>query len=151
MLRPLLIIDHGSLQITKMHLEGLSSGEISFSDLVSGGVVEWVDAEEEEDLLIAPRPFDLPSFSPKNNRPINPAMVEWTNLGEHGISHAHVSAEVKMPNGETKIEKFKVPLNYYQENIDALKRKEKKAHTVLVYTNDAQTPIINWGSISTWV
>ena len=135
MLRPLLIIDHGSLQITKMHLEGLSSGEITFSDLVSGGVVEWVDAEEEEDLLIAPRPFDLPALSPKNSRPINPAKVEWTNLGEHGISHAEVSAEVKMPNGEVKTEKFKVPLNYYQENIDALKRKEKKDNTVLVYTH----------------
>jgi len=36
-----------------MHLEGLNSGDITFSDLVSGGVVEWVDAEEEEDLLIA--------------------------------------------------------------------------------------------------
>ena len=29
MLRPLLIIDHGSLQITKMHLEALNSGEIT--------------------------------------------------------------------------------------------------------------------------
>jgi len=135
MLRPLLIIDHGSLQITKMHLEGLNSGEITFSDLVSGGVVEWVDAEEEEDLLIAPRPFDLPAHSPKNNRPINPANVEWTNLGEHGISHANVSAEVKMPNGAVKTEKFKVPLNYYQENLDVLKRKEKKDNTVLVYTH----------------
>ena len=135
MLRPLLIIDHGSLQITKMHLDGLNSGEISFEDLVSGGVVEWVDAEEEEDLLVAPRPFDLPALSPKNNRPINPANVEWTNLGEHGISHANVSAEVKMPNGNVKTEKFKVPLNYYQENIDALKRKEKKDNTVLVFTH----------------
>ena len=40
-----------------------------------------------------------------------------------------------MPNGELKTEKFKVPLNYYQENMDALKRKEKKDHTVLVYTH----------------
>ena len=115
MLRPLLIIDHGSLQITKMHLDGLRNGDITFSDLVSGGVVEWVDAEEEEDLLIAPRPFDLPSLSPKYKRPINPSRVEWTNLGEHGISHAELVAEVKMPNGETKTEKIEVPLNYYQE------------------------------------
>ncbi len=135
MLRPLLIIDHGSLQITKMHLEGLESGEITFSDLVSGGVVEWVDAEEEEDLLIAPRPFDLPALSPKHKRPINPSMVNWTNMGEHGISHAELVADVKMPNGETKTEKFKAPLNYFQENIDALKRKEKKNKTVLVYTH----------------
>ncbi|HJM24341.1 MAG TPA: DNA-directed RNA polymerase subunit B [Candidatus Thalassarchaeaceae archaeon] len=135
MLRPLLIIDHGSLQITKMHLEGLESGEINFSDLVSGGVVEWVDAEEEEDLLIAPRPFDMPALSPKHKRPINPAKVEWTNLGEHGISEAKVTTEVQMPNGDMKTEKFKVPLNYFQDNIDALKRKEKKDNTVLVYTH----------------
>jgi len=135
MLRPLLIIDHGSLQITKMHLDGLRSGEIAFSDLVSGGVIEWVDAEEEEDLLVAPRPFDLPSLSPKNNRPINPSKVEWLNLGDHGISHARVSVEVLMPNGDAVTEKFKVPLNYFQDNIDALKRKEKKDNTVLVFTH----------------
>ena len=61
--------------------------------------------------------------------------MEWTNLGEHGISHAELVAEVKMPNGETKTEKIEVPLNYYQEKIDSLKRKEKKANTVLVYTH----------------
>ena len=135
MLRPLLIIDHGSLQITKMHLDALKSGEITFNDLVSGGVVEWVDAEEEEDLLIAPRPFDLPAVSPKHKRPMNPSKVEWLNLGEHDISKAHLSVEVKLPNGEKVVEKFKVPLNYYQENIDVLKRKEKKDNTVLVYTH----------------
>jgi len=135
MLRPLLIIEHGNLAITKMHLEGLRSGDISFSDLVSGGVVEWVDAEEEEDLLIAPRPYDLPSHSPKHKRPINPSMVEWLNMGEPGISHAKISAEVLMPNGDSLTEKFRVPLNYYQENIDALKRKEKKDNTVLVFTH----------------
>jgi DNA-directed RNA polymerase subunit B len=135
MLRPLLIIDHGSLQVTKMHLDGLNSGEITFTDLVSGGVVEWVDAEEEEDLLIAPRPFDLPPLSPKHKRPMNPSKVEWLNMGEHGISHAELSVEVLLPNGEAAVEKFDVPLNYYQDNIDSLKRKEKKDNTVLVYTH----------------
>ena len=135
LLRPLLIIDDGNLQITKMHLDGLRSGEISFSDLVSGGVVEWVDAEEEEDLLVAPRPFDLPSVSPKNKRPISHSNIEWLNLGENGITHAHVSAEVRMENGEKITEKFKVPLNYYQEDIEPLKRKQKKNNTVLVYTH----------------
>jgi hypothetical protein len=34
------------------------SGEMTFRDLViMEGVVEWVDAEEEEDLYIAPSPF----------------------------------------------------------------------------------------------
>ncbi len=135
MLRPLLIIDHGSLQITKMHLDGLNSGEVTFSDLVSSGVVEWVDAEEEEDLLIAPRPFDLPHLSPEHNRPIDPSKVEWLNMGDHGISHAELSVEVCLPNSDVVIEEFKVPLNYFQDNIDSLRRKEKKDNTVLVFTH----------------
>ena len=72
MLRPLLVIEHGSLKLSKFHLDGLRAGELTFSDLVSTGVVEWVDAEEEEDLLIADRPLELPSTSPKHGRPINP-------------------------------------------------------------------------------
>tara|TARA_B110000881_G_scaffold141221_1_gene124578 strand:- start:2684 stop:4270 length:1587 start_codon:yes stop_codon:yes gene_type:complete len=40
-----------------------------------------------------------------------------------------------MPNGDTIIEKFKIPLNYYQDDIDSLKRKEKKGHTVLIFTH----------------
>ena len=112
-LRPLLVIEHGSLNLTKLHLEGLRSGELTFSDLVSSGVVEWVDAEEEEDLLIAPRPFDLPQVSPKHGRPINPAKVEWVNLGEQEISEAKLRAEVQLSNGDTVFEEFTRPLNYY--------------------------------------
>ena len=63
------------------------------------------DAEEEEDLLIAPRPFD-PELSPKNKRPIDPSKVEWTNLGDEEISKAKLKVEVKMPDGSTVTEKF---------------------------------------------
>ena len=75
---------------------------------------------------MAPRPFDLPHTSPKHGRPINPAKVEWLNMGEEGISKAKLSAEVIMPNGEIVHEKFSIPLNYYQEDLDKLRRKEKK-------------------------
>ena len=40
-----------------------------------------------------------------------------------------------MPNGDVMTEKVKVPLYNYQENIDALKRMEKKYITVLVFTH----------------
>ena len=113
----------------------MKTGEITFSDLVSSGVIEWVDAEEEEDLLIAPRPFDLPELSPKNKRPIDPAKVEWTNLGDEEISKAKLKVEVKLPDGSTVSERFSVPLNYKQEDIDVLRKKEKKDNTVLVYTH----------------
>jgi len=134
-LRPLLVIEHGSLNLNKLHLEGLRSGDLTFADLVSSGVVEWVDAEEEEDLLVAPRPFDLPLMSPEHGRPINPAKVDWLNLGEEEISEAKLSAEVQLSNGTTVVEEFSLPLNYHQEDVDALKKKEKKNHTVLVYTH----------------
>ncbi|MEC7681750.1 MAG: DNA-directed RNA polymerase subunit B'', partial [Candidatus Thermoplasmatota archaeon] len=50
-LRPLLVLEDGDLVLSKDHLEMIRSGEWTFADLVSNGVVEWVDAEEEEDLL----------------------------------------------------------------------------------------------------
>ena len=134
-LRPLLVLDGGSMVLSKEYLDGLNDRSISFKDLVNEGVVEWVDAEEEEDLLVAPRPFDLPHMSPKNGRPINPAKVQWLNMGEEGISKAKLSAEVIMPNGEVVNEKFSIPLNYYQEDLDKLRRKEKKTGDVLIYTH----------------
>ena len=134
-LRPLLVLDGGSMVLSKDYLDGLKDRSISFKDLVNEGVVEWVDAEEEEDLLVAPRPFDLPHMSPKHGRPINPAKVQWLNMGEEGISKAKLSAEVIMPNGEVVNEKFSIPLNYYQEDLDKLRRKEKKTGDVLIYTH----------------
>ena len=134
-LRPLLVLDGGSMVLSKEYLDGLKDRSISFKDLVNEGVVEWVDAEEEEDLLVAPRPFDLPHMSPKHGRPINPAKVQWLNMGEEGISKAKLSAEVIMPNGEVVNEKFSIPLNYYQEDLDKLRRKEKKTGDVLIYTH----------------
>tara|TARA_B100000809_G_scaffold24302_1_gene21242 strand:- start:2007 stop:5693 length:3687 start_codon:yes stop_codon:yes gene_type:complete len=134
-LRPLLVLEDGDLKLSKESLENIRSGEWTFNDLVSNGVVEWVDAEEEEDLLVAPRPYDLPMSSPENNRPINPANVEWLNLGEEQISHADLRVEVHMPNGESVFEEFSVPLNYYQEDIDALRRKQKRKNLILVFTH----------------
>ena len=121
--------------LSKAYLDGLKDRSISFKDLVNEGVVEWVDAEEEEDLLVAPRPFDLPQMSPKHGRPLNPAKVQWLNMGEEGISKAKLSAEVIMPNGEVINEKFSIPLNYFQEDLDKLRRKEKKSGDVLIYTH----------------
>ena len=126
MLRPLLILDGGNLTLTTSDLDRLKSGEWTFNDQVSNGIVEWVDAEEEEDLLIAARPFDLPDVSPKHGRPMNPSKVEWVNLGDPDSNEAHLKVEVLMPDGSAEIEEFNLPLNYHQPDIDSLKRKERK-------------------------
>ncbi|MCP2502950.1 MAG: hypothetical protein NLN66_02710, partial [Candidatus Thalassarchaeaceae archaeon] len=128
--------DEGSLVLSKRTLDGLRAGELSFEDLVNTGVVEWIDAEEEEDLLVAPRPYDLPEFSPKHNRPINPEHVEWMNLGDlENKKEAELRVKIQLPNGEEKYEEFTLPLNYYQENLDKLMTQQTKQNTVLAYTH----------------
>ncbi|RLG81461.1 MAG: DNA-directed RNA polymerase subunit B'', partial [Thermoprotei archaeon] len=57
--RPLLIVENGKLKITKDVIRKVKQGELSFSDLVSMGYVEYLDAEEEEDTYIAIDPKDL--------------------------------------------------------------------------------------------
>ena len=49
-LRPLLILHDGAPRLTPGHLEELRSGETTFGNLLTKGIIEWVDAEEEEEI-----------------------------------------------------------------------------------------------------
>ncbi|WP_331234733.1 DNA-directed RNA polymerase subunit B [Natronorarus salvus] len=51
--RPLLVVEGGETLITEEAIEALESGEIEFETLVEHGYVEFIDAEEEEDILVA--------------------------------------------------------------------------------------------------
>ena len=60
-----MILYDGAPRLTQALGDG-KLGELTFKDLVNEGVVEWIDAEEE-DLYIAPRPFVLPEVVPEGN------------------------------------------------------------------------------------
>ena len=105
--RPLFIVDNnprsdrrGELCLTKEHIDRLDRKVIGWDDLVRESIVEYVDAEEEETLMIVMTPGDLeesklaqqgyalPEANPDepNKRvktPINPTAHTWTHCEIH--------------------------------------------------------------------
>jgi DNA-directed RNA polymerase subunit B len=57
--RPLLVVKDGKLLLTKDHLKALKEGKMKWSDLIKEGIVEYLDAEEEENAYIALKEEDL--------------------------------------------------------------------------------------------
>ncbi|MFW9915741.1 MAG: DNA-directed RNA polymerase subunit B [Candidatus Thorarchaeota archaeon] len=51
--RPLIICDNGIPRLTKTHLQKIRNMEWRWSDLIRNGIVEFLDAEEEENAYIA--------------------------------------------------------------------------------------------------
>ncbi|HVL48299.1 MAG TPA: DNA-directed RNA polymerase subunit B [Candidatus Thermoplasmatota archaeon] len=51
--RPLIVVRDGRPMVTDEHLKDLRDGKITWSDLIREGVVEYIDAEEEENLYIS--------------------------------------------------------------------------------------------------
>lgn len=52
--RPLIVVKEGVPSLSEKHIKQLEKGEINWLDLVDQGVIEFLDAAEEENSLVAP-------------------------------------------------------------------------------------------------
>ncbi len=80
--RPLLVVENGSLKLTNDIVDEVKDGRKGLESLLDEGYVEWIDAEEEEDIYVALYPFDIPAKCEECGESISEADVRWTNMGE---------------------------------------------------------------------
>ncbi|MCD6509444.1 MAG: DNA-directed RNA polymerase subunit B [Thermoprotei archaeon] len=57
--RPLIVVENGEIKLKPEHLVKLRKGEWGWYDLIKRGIIEYLDAEEEENALIALNPEDI--------------------------------------------------------------------------------------------
>ncbi|MGM5480649.1 MAG: DNA-directed RNA polymerase subunit B, partial [Nanobdellota archaeon] len=60
-IRPLIVVKDGKSLLTERHFKQLEENEISWSDLVKQGVIEYLDAAEEENAYVALSSEDITS------------------------------------------------------------------------------------------
>ncbi len=101
--RPLIVVQDGVPRVTQPDLDDLRNGVRSYSDLVRGGQVEWIDAEEEEDALVSIDSFVAPERCPKCSHALSRSDVRWTGVSPGGgkatveCRHCHAGFSVASP------------------------------------------------------
>lgn len=102
--RPLLVVKNGTAVINSEMLRKLQTGEYGVEDLIKRGAMEYIDAEEEENLYIAVYGFDFPERCPKCNQYIYRSKLKWLNPGEGNAEETpallqceHCSAKFEAP------------------------------------------------------
>lgn len=133
--RPLLIVENDVPKLKPEHMEKIRSGEWSWKDLVENGIVEYIDAEEEENAYIALK-FDevLPQHTHLEIAP-------YTILGI-AASLVPYAEHNQSPRNSYEAAMAKQALGVYSTNF--LYRVDSRSH-ILHYP---QTPLIGTKSVN---
>ncbi len=86
--RPLIVVEDSKSKLTDFHLAQLENNEISWNDLVQQGIIEYLDAAEEENSFIALNENELTNehthleISPITILGLTTSLVPYSNFGQ---------------------------------------------------------------------
>ena len=98
--RPLIVVENGEPLLGDEQIEALERGDVEFEDLVERGYVEFIDAEEEEDILVAVDEADV--TDDHTHLEIDPQLVFGIGAGMIPYPEHNASPRITMGAGMMK-------------------------------------------------
>ena len=105
--RPLIVVEQGEPMLDDEHVEAVESGDLTFEDLVKRGLIEFIDAEEEEDILVAVDEEDI-EYHPESDEQdtthleIDPQLIFGIGAGMIPYPEHNASPRITMGAGMMK-------------------------------------------------
>nr|WP_276239411.1 DNA-directed RNA polymerase subunit B [Halobaculum sp. DT55] len=98
--RPLIVVENGEPLLDDETIDALENDEIEFEDLVDHGIVEFIDAEEEEDIYVATDEEDVNSRT--THLEIDPQLIFGIGAGMIPYPEHNASPRITMGAGMMK-------------------------------------------------
>ena len=98
--RPLIVVENGDPLLGEEEIDALERGDIDFEGLVERGYVEFIDAEEEEDILVAVDEEDI--TEDHTHLEIDPQLVFGIGAGMIPYPEHNASPRITMGAGMMK-------------------------------------------------